>query len=188
MGQTIKPRKIQSALLLVFTLFLLNFAQPAQAGHLSGNHSITLDPFSSKVVGEKVKNEILQFFHDAEMAIENEDLDGLMALYSDNYINGPHRKQSVKQIWKRIFSQMHDMATVHRMRFITTSSDSDVMIIRCSGLLMGIPEGEKNLITADTWLDSNHVLAKENGKWKLVGTTGKEHERFWFDKPMHPLF
>ncbi len=82
-------------------------------------------------------------------------MDDLLALCSDNYINEPHRKESVKQMWKRIFSQMHDMATVHRMRFITTSFNSNVMIIRCSVLLMGIPEGEKNLITADAWLDSN---------------------------------
>ena len=122
------------------------------------------------------------------MAIENGKLDDLMALYSDSYTNGPHNKKSVKMIWKRIFSKMDNMSSVHRMRFITTSADSGVMIIRCTGLLMGIPKGEKSLITADTWIDSDHILAKENGKWKLLGTTGKERGRYWFDKPMHPLF
>jgi hypothetical protein len=147
-----------------------------------------MDPFSSKIVGEQVQGEILKFFHDAEVAIENERLDDLMALYSDNYVNGSHNKQLVRPIWQRVFSRMSSMSTVHRMRIITASADSDVMIIRCSGLLMGIPAGEKNLITADYWVDSDHVLAKEDGIWKLIGTAGEERERFWFDKPMHPLF
>jgi hypothetical protein len=155
---------------------------------LSERFSLIIDPFSRKKVGVKVWKDIERFFVDAEYAIETENLEDLMKLYSDNYKNGDHSKKAAEEIWKRIFSKFDLMATHHDMRFLTTSSNSDMMIIRCSGLLMGIPAGGKNLITIDNWNDSDHVLIKEKDGWKLIGTSGRERKRFWFDKPMHPLF
>ena len=183
-----EPRRLQPVSLIMTVMLLLIFAPTTQAKHLSANHSLTMDPLSGQVVTDKVKKEILNFFHEAEVAIENEKLDDLMTLYSDKYVNGPHSKEMVRDIWKRLFSQMDRLATVHRMSIITTSPNSDVVIIRCSGLLVGHPQGEKSLTTADTWMNNEHVLAKVDGKWKLIGTTGNERERFWFDKSMHPLF
>ncbi|MFQ5432972.1 MAG: hypothetical protein ACE5EN_10760 [Nitrospinota bacterium] len=160
----------------------------AMAGDLSDNFSLNIDPYSKKQVGEEVWKGIEAFFHSAETNIEKENLDGLMALYSDRYRNADHVKGSARQIWSRIFKRFNNMATIHNMRFITTSPKSTVMIIRCSGILVGVPEGGKNLITIDNWTDSDHILSKENGKWHLIGSTGKERKRLWFDKPMHPLF
>ena len=54
---------------------------------------------------------------------------------------------------------------------------------------MGAPDPKKKgLITIDNWANQDHVLVKEGGKWKLIGTYGLERKRLWFDKPMHPLF
>jgi len=60
-------------------------------------------------------------------------------------------------------------------------------------LLLGVPSlnaksKQKGLITIDNWAQQDHVLVKEAGKWKLIGTYGPERKRLWFDKPMHPLF
>jgi len=160
----------------------------ASAIDLSENFALNIDKYSRKQVGDKVWNEIKDFFLTAEKDIETENIEGLLALYSERYRNGDHVKGSAKQIWARIFARFNNMATIHNMRFITTSPKSTVMIIRCSGILVGVPEGGNNLITIDNWTDSDHVLAKESGKWKLIGSTGKERKRLWFDKPMHPLF
>ena len=167
---------------------LLVFAGFASAFHFSDHHAMNFDAESKKMVNEKTFKEISRFFHDSEKAIETKDLDALMALYSDNYTNGPHNKKSVEGIWKVVFSKFDDMATVHNMSIVTGSSDSDLIIIRCSGMLLGIPTGEKNLISIDNWVNNDHILSKEDGKWKLIGTFGKEQKRFWFDKPLHPLF
>lgn len=160
----------------------------AEAFHLLDQHSMNFDSNSQKMIGEKDFKEITQFFHDAETAIETKNLEALMDLYSDNYINGPHKKDSVKKIWETLFSQFDSMYTMHNMRFVTTSTDNGAMIINCSGLLMGIPKGEQEFIALDNWVNNDHVFAKENGKWRLIGTSGKEQKRFWFDKPLHPLF
>lgn len=171
------------ALLAVF----LSGAVFAKRG-LSKFFSLSIDPYSRKQVGEEVWKKIEQFFLNAEEAIEAEVLDDLMALYSTSYKNGDHRKDAAKQIWRRLFLKFDLLATHHDMRFITTTPNSEVMIIRCSGMLVGIPKDEKNLIIIDSWTNADHVLNKEKGKWKLVGSSGLEAKRFWFDKPMHPLF
>lgn len=173
-----------------FAVMALSGQVQAIAGplDLSEHHVINIDPHSREMVGDKVVNEILDFFHAAEKAVEKKDLDNLMSLYSENYRNGDHTKESVRMIWERIFSRFDKMATIHNMRFQITSVESNVMIIRCSGLLIGVPAGGKELITIDTWTNSDHVLAKEGGKWRLIGTSGHERKRLWFDKPLHPLF
>lgn len=184
-GSRVKPLMV-----FVVGLFVFIVSVPAvtMALDLSESHAINIDPASRKQIGKKVWGEVEQFFTDAEVAIETENLDMLMNLYSENYSNGIHTKDSAKRIWKRIFEKFNNMAAVHNMRFITTSPESDVMIIRCSGLLLGVPEGGGNIITVDNWTENDHVLSKEGGKWKLIGTSGNERNRFWFDRPMHPLF
>jgi len=185
-----KGLQINSVVLLIIGLFTFLASSPGNSSalELSDQHVINIDPVSKKMIGEKVWGEIHEFFTKAEVAIETENMSALMDLYSDNYKNGLHDKSSIKRVWKRMFEQLNNMATIHNMRFITTTPESNVMIIRCSGLLLGVPAGERNLITIDNWTDGDHVLVKEKGKWKLMGTTGKERKRFWFDKPMHPLF
>lgn len=173
---------------LVIALLLFSSGFVYAKKELSEYFSLTIDPFSRKQVGEVVWKQVERFFMDAEKAIESENLEALMVLYSNSYKNGDHTKKTARQIWKRLFNKFDLVATHHNMRFITTSPSSGLMIIRCSGLLVGIPKNGRNLITIDSWTDSDHVLTKDGKDWKLIGTSGKEEQRFWFDKPMHPLF
>lgn len=181
---------VKPFMVFVIGLFAFIISVPAVtlAIDLSESHAINIDPASRKKIGEKAWAEIKQFFTAAETAIETENLEMLMSLYSVNYKNGEHTKDSAKKIWKRVFKQINNMSAIHNMRFISMAPESDGMIMRCSGLLLGVPEGEENLITIDNWTDTDHILARENGKWKLIGHSGNERKRFWFDRPMHPLF
>lgn len=177
----------KTVVLMALLLIFVSGAVFAKRG-LSQYFSLDIDAHSRKQVGEKVWKQVEKFFLKAEQAIETENLDDLMALYSDNYKNGEHRKYASGQIWKRLFSEFDLLATHHDMRFVTTTPNSEVMIIRCSGMLVGIPKGAKNLIIIDSWTDTDHVLSKAAGDWQLVGSSGHERKRFWFDMPMHPLF
>jgi hypothetical protein len=41
----------------------------------------------------------------------------------------------------------------------------------------------------DKWFNNDHVLTKEDdGKWRLIGSTGTKKERLYFSTPLHPLF
>lgn len=178
--------------LLAAALFSIALAASGSfAQELSDYHTLNIDPVMKKKMDPEVLKSIEQFFHKAELAIETENLEDLMNLYSDSYKNESHTKKSARRIWKRIFITFDNMASIHNMRVETYSPDSNVIIIRCSGLLMGKPKGGAELITIDSWTNEDHILGrdKEGDAWKLIGTTGgKERKRFWFDKPMHPLF
>lgn len=154
----------------------------------SDRYSMNIDPAAKQKLGEQTFNEVMVFFQTAEKAIETKDLEALMELYSDNYSDGEHDKKSARQIWERIFSTFDTMATHHNMKFEKMSADKNMVVFQCSGLLLGVPDPKKGLITIDNWTKQDHMLVKEAGKWKLIGTYGPERKRLWFDKPMHPLF
>jgi ketosteroid isomerase-like protein len=148
---------------------------------------MSVDPPAKKMVGEKLHSEVEMFFHEMEMAIQEKDVDRLMALYADSYFNGPFNKRAVKTIWIHIFATMDEITTVHDMTFITTAPGSKVLLIRCTGLLLGVPKDSEGIVAIDAWTDCDHIIAKVNDKWRLVGTAGKGGMRLGFDTPMQPL-
>lgn len=156
--------------------------------HYSQNYILNMDPRSAASVGKTAAEEVHAFFDEAERAIESKDLNALMALYSENYVNGPHKKADISITWKRLFETFDNLAMTHNMRFTTADAKSKVMILQCSGILVGAPKGDPGVIAIDSWMNSDHILVKENGKFKLIGSMGPEQKRFWFDKAQHPLF
>tara|TARA_B100001964_G_scaffold227095_2_gene276674 strand:+ start:2142 stop:2744 length:603 start_codon:yes stop_codon:yes gene_type:complete len=160
----------------------------AKERQLSERYAMEVDSTARERLGDSTYTAIMSFFHDAEVAIENQSIDDLMTLYSDNYTDGSHDKESAREIWTRIFSTFEFMATHHNMKLISVTNNKNVVVFRCSGLLLGAPNVEKGVITIDNWNKQDHVLTLEDGNWRLLGTYGQERKRLWFDKPMHPLF
>lgn len=155
---------------------------------LSDKYSMEVDPAAKQQLGEQTFNEVMAFFHAAEKAIETKDLKALMALYSDNYSDGDHDKESAERTWQRIFATFDTMAMLHRMKLEKKSAGKNMVVFKCTGLLAGVPGKGKKPVTIDNWVNQDHILVKEAGNWKLIGTYGPERKRLWFDKPMHPLF
>lgn len=166
----------------------------AEQHRLSDKYSMDVDPAAKQQLGEQTYKEVMAFFHAAEEAIETKDLPALMALYSDSYSAGDHDKKSAEQTWRRIFSTFDTMAMLHRMKLEKTSAGKNMVVFKCTGLLAGVPVQRGGAVTSDkpitidNWTNQDHILVKEAGKWKLIGTYGLERKRLWFDKPMHPLF
>jgi len=165
----------------------------AAEGALSDQYTMQVDPAAKQQLGEQRFNELMAFFHTAEKAIETKDMPALMALYSGHYNNNGNDKKAVEKIWKRIFSTFDTMATQHVMELVNMSGvrkseSKNTVVFRCTGLLMGVHDPGKGAVTIDNWMNQDHVLVKQAGKWQLVGTYGQERKRLWFDKPLHPLF
>src|SRR3989338_1820075 len=151
---------------------------------LSDKYDMYVDPAAKQQLGDKRFSELMAFFHEAEKAIETKDLNALMDLYSESYTDGEHDKKSAEAIWKRIFATFEMTATRHNMRLVKMAEDKNMVIFRCSGLLLGVPNPsakmrQKGPITIDNWALQDHVLVKEAGKWKLIGTYGTERKRLW---------
>lgn len=160
----------------------------APASHHIKDYVVTVDPQSAKVIGPEVVKQITDFFDYADNAIMTKNLEGLAFLYSDRYVDGNHKKADILQAWKRLFGEFDNFRMTHNLRFITADPKSNVMMVQCSGILMGEPKADKTLIALDHWININHVLVKEDKGWKIIGTAGAEEKHLWFDKPMHPLF
>ncbi|MDX8410444.1 MAG: nuclear transport factor 2 family protein [Mariprofundaceae bacterium] len=189
----LEPSAFQYIMAALFGACLFAGIACAADSTLSEQYAMEIDPAAKQQLGEERFGEVMAFFHAAEKAIETKDLDALMSLYSEDYTNGGHDKQSVRRIWKRIFSTFDTMATHHimqltRMTAVTKSASENTVIFRCTGLLMGVHDSGKGAVTIDNWTQQDHVLVKQDGKWQLIGTYGRNRKRLWFDKPIHPLF
>ena len=165
------------------------FAQSSQvnAYQSSVRYTMNIDPAAKQQLGEQTFNEVAMFFQTTQKAIETENMDALMAQYSNNYRDGDLDKKSVEQAWRKIFARVDSPATLNNMKLVSISADRNMVVLQSSGLLVGVPDGEKWPVTIDNWNKQDHILIKESGEWKLIGIYGLERKRLWFDKPMHPL-
>src|SRR3970040_1653310 len=126
----------RSALTCICLLVL--FTGTAVADHkYSDVFSLTIDPAAEKTLGEKEFKSVMDFYHEAEKAIETKDLDALMARYSDHFQNGEHDKAAAREIWTRIFDTFSSLAARHNMELIF--SKHQVLMLGSSGRLAGIP-------------------------------------------------
>lgn len=150
--------------------------------------TVKFDSAVKQQLGEDVYKEIVDFFDVAEDAIDVKDLKAHMATYSESYKDGDNDKQAMEEIWKKIFARFERVVVHHNLKLITVSADKRTIILRSSGFLLAELDPKKRLVTIDNWTDQDFVLVKEGGEWKIISIFGEERKRFWFDKPMHPLF
>ncbi len=189
-------RRLAPSLFFLGGILILVFAPVSNAAesaskhpeHLSQNYTLNIDPRMTTTAGKELYDQVHTFFDEAEQAIEAKDLDKLMTMYSDSYTNGVRKKADIAVAWNRLFGDFNGLAMTHNMHLSMFDLKANLVIMTCSGIMVGVPSGEKESIALDYWLNNDHVLVKESGKWKLVGSIGKEQKRLWFDKPMHPLF
>jgi len=181
--------------LLVIGVVILPEDSMAEAaeneGDFSEHYSMRLHQDAVKKTGEEEFKGIVNFFHHAERAIESEDIDALMSLYSSRYtnLNGQNR-DSAREIWQKIFDNFDNLSARHSMRLLTyqDTETNQIAVTECNGLLSGIPKGEDTFVTIDSWDRQRHILTKE-GSWKLFGNAGKGSKRYGEDKfKTHPLF
>ena len=158
---------------------------------LSENYSMRLHHDAKVKTGEKEYDSIVNFFHQAEMAIEAEDIEQLMSLYSARYttLNGQGSK-SAEAIWRKIFNNFDNLSARHSMTLLTYQSTegNQIAVTECSGLLSGTPSGGEGIVTIDSWDNQRHILTKE-GSWKLFGNAGEGSKRYGQEAfETHPLF
>ncbi|MAE93709.1 MAG: hypothetical protein CL910_03535 [Deltaproteobacteria bacterium] len=186
-----KRWKIRVGFLVVAAVGLgVSGSLSAEEAPLSSQHSMVLHPPSPdlKISEEELKG-VVGFFHKAEQAIESEDVESLMALYSDRYTNLRNGDKSfAEEIWKQIFATFDDITASHSMSLIAYDEANGQAVTECTGLLVGTPKGAKAPVSIDSWDMQRHVLIKE-GEWKLFGNAGRAAERFGQkDRQVHPLF
>ena len=178
------------ALFIASTLSLQSGTAIAEETQLTEDFSMVMRPAAEGVkVDDNEAQDITNFFHHAERAIQSENIDALMALYSDEYTNQRDGdKQFAAELWKKVFASFDNISSRHSMKLIDYDQAAGRAVTQCSGLLFGMPEGESNPVLIDRWDDQRHILIKE-GDWKLLGNSGDSAPRTTdTDDSLHPLF
>ena len=178
------------ALLVASALSLQSGTAIAEETQLMEEFSMVMRPPAEGVqVDDNEAQDISNFFHHAERAIQSENIEALMALYSDEYTNERDGdKQFAADLWKKVFARFDNISSRHSMKLIDYDRAAGRAVTACSGLLFGTPEGDSNPVLIDRWDDQRHILSKE-GDWKLLGNTGVSTPSATDnDDDLHPLF
>ena len=177
-------------LFIASTLSLQSGTAIAEETQLTEDFSMVMRPPAGGVeIDDNEAQNITNFFHHAERAIQSENIDALMALYSDEYTNQRDGdKQFAAELWKKVFARFDNISSRHSMKLIDYDRAAGRAVTQCSGLLFGMPEGESNPVLIDRWDDQRHILIKE-GDWKLLGNSADSAPRSTdTDDSLHPLF
>ena len=98
---------VGSALCLGLGLWV-SHASPAFAKtQVTANTIQEVDPQTAK--------DLLATFEQAEQAMQAQDLDGIMALYSDDYYYHGLKKADIRKVWAQLFEHYKDLESFHKI-------------------------------------------------------------------------
>ncbi len=168
--------------LLGIALGLHGLSLPALAKHrIAAGADIQAD--------QTTVREIRKTFHRAEEALEAEDLDALMAVYSDSYNNLGLTKDDMEKVWSAMFARYRRFSSNHSMsRMDVTSGKTPTAEVTCSGSLYATSEETGKRASIDSWLWETHVLVREDGEWRIRGPGKNAIMALSFGAAVHPLF
>lgn len=143
-------------------------------------------------VDQQTLTELLSTFEQAEQAMQAHDLDGIMALYSDDYLYHGLKKPDIRKIWGQLFEQYKELESFHTFSVIRTIGGSGGKLtaeITCTGVIWGTSKVTTLRAPIDSWYEEIHYLKKEQGRWRITGNIGGESQpALQFGIAPHPLF
>jgi hypothetical protein len=139
---------------------------------------------------DKDVSEILAAFNRAEEALHARDLDGLMALYSEQYHYHGLSKSDLKKIWEEMFARYDNLASTHMFSRIHVggSAKEPTAEITCTGSLWGLSKETGKRVIIDSWFYEIHHVAYEDGAWRIRGHAGEDTKALPFGTSPHPFF
>jgi ketosteroid isomerase-like protein len=142
-------------------------------------------------VDPQTTKDLLATFEQAEQAMQAHDLDGIMALYADDYYYHGLKKADIRKVWAQLFDHYKDLESFHTFSVIRTVGTGSKLIaeMTCTGVVWGTAKNTKLRSPVDSWYEEVHFLKKENGRWRITGNAGGESEPILpFGTAPHPLF
>lgn len=148
-------------------------------------------PSTIQEVEAQTAKELLSTFELAELAMQARDLDGIMALYSDDYYYHGLKKADIRKVWHQLFEHYQDLESFHTFSVMRTVGSGSKLTaeMTCTGVVWGTAKDTKLRAPVDSWYEEVHYLRKENGRWRIVGNVGGESQPvLQFGVSPHPLF
>lgn len=141
-------------------------------------------------VDPQTLKELLSTFEQAEQAMRAHDIDGIMALYSEDYLYHGLKKADIQKIWKQLFDHYKELESFHTFSVVRTVGPGSRLVaeMTCSGVVWGTSKDTTLRTPIDSWYEEIHYLKKETGRWRIVGNAGEAQPVLQFGIAPHPLF
>jgi hypothetical protein len=172
--------------LVALVMLLAGCSMPA----LPDAGKIYVDRWAEIKGGDKDVSEILAAFNRAEEALHARDLEGLMALYSEQYRYHGLSKSDLRKIWEEMFASYDNLASTHTFSriLIGGSAKQPTADISCTGSLWGSSKETGKRVFIDSWWYEIHHVVYEDGAWRIRGHAGEDTKVLPFGTSPHPFF
>ncbi len=151
---------------------------------------VRLLPGAAADLDQTTANEVMKTFQQADEAIQARNVDGVMALYAEQYDYHGLSKQDMRKVWMNLLDEFQDLADVHhfsRMSKIGTGSKT-IIEVTCTGSLTGLSKTGGLRVPIDSWYEEVHYMTWEGGQWRIRGNVGDSPRFMPFGTSPHPLF
>lgn len=97
-------------------------------------------PGAAADLDQATVDEVLATFRQAEQALRAGNVDGIMALYSEQYNYHGLKKTDMRKVWTNLFDEFRELSDAHHFsRMIRVGSGSKTIIeVTCTGSLSGL--------------------------------------------------
>ena len=140
---------------------------------------------------QQVLKELVAAFDQAEIAVQQANLEALMSFYGKDYNYHGLRRPDVRRVWSEVFSHYGHVRSRHvfsDLKVVQEGSQKKAFVT-CTGGLYGTDKDSGASITIDSWVGEVHSLVKENDRWKFQGNVrGISPFVPPSSAPHHPLF
>ncbi len=126
---------------------------------------------------KKTLEEISVFYEKMTAALNNEEIESMMSIYADDYLQHGITNRELRFMWQEIFKNYDSLYASHILTKVDQSGSGRDVILKSTGGLFGISHGSTtgDFETVDSWAMVNHWMYKISGEWKLVG--GAAHKK-----------
>jgi hypothetical protein len=133
---------------------------------------------------------ILAAFNHAEESLHQNNVEGVMALYSEQYRHHGLSKRDLRTIWEEMLAQYDGLASTHVFSRVSVVASGEAPTARvwCTGSLWGTSKATKEREVIDSWFFEIHHLVNEDGGWRILGHAGGDTTTVAFGKSPHPFF
>jgi hypothetical protein len=140
---------------------------------------------------QQVLKELVAAFDQAEIAVQQANLEALMSFYGKDYNYHGLRRPDVRRVWTEVFEHYGHVRSRHvfsDLKVVQEGSQKRAFVT-CTGGLYGTDKDSGTSITIDSWVGEVHSLVKENDRWKFQGNArGISPFVPPSSAPHHPLF
>jgi len=179
-----RRRGMQWSGLLTGAILVLVVMLPAARGESR------LLPGAAADLDQATTESVMSTFRAADDAIRARDLNGLMALYSEQYDYHGLKKSEMRKVWANLFDEFQDLADVHHFSRLTKvgSGSKTIIEVTCTGNLSGLSKTGGLRVPIDSWYEEVHYMTFEDGQWRIRGNVGDSPRLMPFGTSPHPLF